>query len=204
MLGRAILLAERFHALDLKVRLRQQAEIVRQFLLDVGDLCAGIIDIGLAACIRVGIQELLVAVDEAEEGIQVTLEAHLVLQRGHLALDALHFLQAQLMDLVGGHVGGGHLAQLILVVRLAVLVRRAHARGIHGGIRQIFLRPGNYAFVGGLELFQQGLFRFFLQFGCTLGADLAALHQGIGLGLRIRPYGRVRPSRERRTGNDLA
>src|SRR3546814_3893264 len=52
----AVLLAERFHALDHQVRLGQQAEVLGQVLLDVVDDLGGLVDVGLAAGVGVGEQ----------------------------------------------------------------------------------------------------------------------------------------------------
>ncbi len=92
---------------------------------------------------------------------------------------------------------------LVLVVRLAVLVRRAYAGGVDGGLRQLFLAPCDHAVIGRLELLEQRLARFLLQRRGTGGIDLAGLHQPVGLGLGVGPDRRILAGRERRAGDDL-
>src|SRR5690606_40474552 len=64
------LLAERLHPLDHQVGLGQQAEVLRQHLLDVVDRARGLVDIGLAASIGVGEAELRIGGDVFEERLQ--------------------------------------------------------------------------------------------------------------------------------------
>src|SRR5690606_26551735 len=55
VLGGAVLLAEGFHAAHLQVSLGQAAEVVGEVLLDVVDRGGGVVDVGLAAFVGVGI-----------------------------------------------------------------------------------------------------------------------------------------------------
>src|SRR5690606_25372559 len=148
VLGGAVLFAEGFHPANDEVGLGQAAEVFRQHLLDVVDRGGGVVDVGLAAFVGVGVAELRVVVDELEEGLEVALEAHLFHQRFHLAAQARDFVQAELVDLVGGHVGGGVLAQLPGVVGGAVRVGGAHAGRVFQRVRQLLFAPGNDALVG--------------------------------------------------------
>src|SRR5690606_23266796 len=113
------------------------------------------------------------------------------------------FRQAELVDLLGGHVGGGVPLELVGVVRVAVGMGLAHAGRVHGGLGQFGLGEGDHALVGGLDVFQQRLARVFLQLRGALGGDLAVLRQRVGLGLGIGPQRAVLAVVERRAADDL-
>src|SRR3546814_15522362 len=81
-----------------------------------------------------------------------------------LSIYALDLRQAELVDLLGGHVGGGVPLELVGVVRGAVGVGLADAGRVHRGLGQFGLGEGDHAFVGGLDDVQQRLACVFLQF----------------------------------------
>ena len=204
MLGGARLFAEGLDALHHQVGLGQQAEVVRQVLLDVGDVGGGFVDVGLAACVGVREQPFRIGLHVLEERRQVALDAHRLLHLLEVAAQARDFGQAELVDLVGGHAGRGIHLQLVGVVRRTVGMRGAHAAGIHRRLRQFLAGERDDPLVGRLDAVEQRLARFRLERGGAFGADLAVLHQGIGLGLCIRPQRAVLAAVERRTGDDLA
>ena len=112
---RGLLLAELLHRLDHNLGLGQAPEQFGQLRLHAGDVAAIAVEDVLArggVRLRIGLQR------GAETG-QV-LEALRVGDLGHLALDALDLGQADLVDLLRGLVGGGHLLDLEAVDRLAI------------------------------------------------------------------------------------
>jgi hypothetical protein len=64
-----------------------------------------------------------------EEGLEVALEADLFLDRDHLAMNARHLVEADLVDLLGAHVRGRVLAHQVGVPGLAV-GQRVEAVGV--------------------------------------------------------------------------
>src|SRR3546814_2772842 len=71
-----------------------------------------------------------------EEGLPVAFEADLRLHLFKLAAQALDLRQAEFVDLLGGHVGGGVPLELVGVVRGAVRVGLADAGRVHRGLGQ--------------------------------------------------------------------
>ena len=203
MLGGTGLLAEGLDALHHQVGLGQQAEVVRQVFLDVGDVGGGFVDVGLAAFIGVREQPLRIGLHVLEERGQVAFDAQGLLHLLELAAQARDLRQAELVDLVGGHAGRGIHLQLVGVVRRTVGMRGAHAAGIHRRLRQFLAGERDDPLVGRLDAVEQRLARFGLECSGAFGADLAVLRQCVRLGLRIGPQRAVLAAVEGRAGDDL-
>src|SRR5690606_14392435 len=101
------------------------------------DLGGGVVDVALAAGVGVRVQALGVGLHLLEERLQVALDAQLLLHLLQFGTQARDLRQAQFVDLVGGHVGGGVLAQLVGVVRRTVRMGLAHAGGIGQRVAQL-------------------------------------------------------------------
>src|SRR3546814_12002939 len=101
----AVLLAERFHALDHQVRLGQQAAVLGQVLLDVADDLGGLVDVGLAAGVGGGYQARGVVLHVLEEGRRGAFVAGLRLHLLQPAADALHLATACVADMSAGRCG---------------------------------------------------------------------------------------------------
>ncbi|MNV26229.1 hypothetical protein D3C71_1173460 [compost metagenome] len=125
--------AERFNRADFETGLRGQREQLRHAGVDLGFQAAVMLK-----QLRLGLElELLVGLHELEEVLQRALEAHLLHHRADFAVDALHFLQADLVDLLRRLRGGGAFLGVEGVPRLAVR-QRIQAHRVAGG-RQVFV-----------------------------------------------------------------
>ena len=151
--------------LDVQLRLRQQAEILRQLRFD--DAVDG----------AVAFQHLLVGLERLEarlrgyplrEGFQGTVVAQLRRKRRHLLLDARHFLFAQRVDLGRRQVEVRVVADAGLVPRGAVRQRAIAGRRAACG-QVILLQVGVQACERGVDLLRglavAGRERFFIGVG---------------------------------------
>ena len=140
-------LAERLHRPHLQRRLGQGREPLRRRRHHLGDEPTRVGQILLLALGRIRILEAWIGLQEGEEVLQRAGEADLGLDGLHLGLDAGDLGQTDLMDLVGGQVGGGRELEPGVVIGLA-LRQAPHARiavrlGLHlGQRRQHGLEPG--------------------------------------------------------------
>ena len=110
--------------LDGDGRLGKQVEQLRQMRLHLRDVLAKVLDDGVGGCGDV----LGVALHMIAEAGEVLVAVGLG-QRGHFAGDAIHFLEADLVNLRGGQVSGGETAQRGLVAALASAQRVDGKRG---------------------------------------------------------------------------
>ena len=104
---RGRLLPPGLHCPDLQRRLGKPAEPFRRLGHHLGDEGVGVLQILLPARLGVRIFELRPGLDVLEELLERPLEADLRLNRLHLAVDPGHLVQPDLVDPVGGEVGGG-------------------------------------------------------------------------------------------------
>ena len=207
MLGGTRLLAEGLHTLHYKVGLGQDAEIVRQHSLDLLDRGCGVIDIGLTAFVGVRIivlRVVLVIADAGEELVQRAFKADLGLDGFHLAMNAINFREAEIVDFVRRHAGGRHLRQHEVIecgaVRLGADTLRA---GRIGRVCKVFLRKGDDVLVHRLEIAGEGGFGFGDQRGSCLRGRLACVHKGLNICLEVGEDRAVRTVRKRRAGDQL-
>ncbi len=112
--------APRLDGPDLERRFRQVAEPLRRGVHHLGDEGAGVGQILFLALGRVRILELRVGLEQGEERLQRAGEADLVHDRLHLALESGDLAQADVVNLVGGQVGGGRELEAGIVIGLAV------------------------------------------------------------------------------------
>ena len=206
VLGGTGLLAERLDPAYFQRRLRQQAEIVRQQLADVVDGRVGIGHVGGAAFVGIGVLQRRVVGHMGEECLQVTFHADGFLDRLHRPAQARDIGQADLVDLLGGQLGGGVLLELVAVIRRAVVggLGGADTGRIDQRLLTRTIGPGNDPAVGRLDAVQQRAAGLGLQLAGTFSGDLLLVHQGIGLALQVRPQGTVSPAAEGGAGNQRA
>ncbi len=194
--------AESLDALHHQRSLRQAPEILRQLLVHRIEIALRRLEILGAARIRVRQVELLVRPHELEEGLLVALKTSRRADLVHLAVNALHFRQAEFVDLVRRHLRG-RLQLKRNVVPLRPLRQRQRANLARRRIRHVRIQPRDQPLVSRPHLVLERRFRRRLPGRRLPVIRAVGRQQETDLGIDILPQRRSRTGAKRRAGDDV-
>ena len=202
MLRPAVLLAERLHPPHFEPGLGQQTEILGQLGFDVVQRRRRSVDVHLCAFVALREVIVLVFLDVGEERLEIAVEAHLVLDRFHFGMNALHIVQTDLVHLLRGQIGGRAVRQTMGVIPVPI-GQHPDADTDFGGIGAVCGHERDQPVVACLVPALQRSFELALHRFAIGSGDRASFDQSGDLLLAVLPQCVVGSIIERRTGNQL-